>query len=176
MDIKEIVWEGVDWIHVAQERNQWRLLVNTVMNYRVLWKSGKFLSMWVTVSFSRRILFQDVSFVSSRTLVLLVKYSVYLSKFKTDTSSNWSCLLSHNACPLIIISHHSTYPKFPRSQMVTFSFACHEQNCWLLHTKPMWPQTLLYNVTSCRPEQYNISVLRGQYLATFHFFTVTCMT
>jgi hypothetical protein len=28
-------WEVVDWIHVAQNRDQWRALVNTVMNLRV---------------------------------------------------------------------------------------------------------------------------------------------
>jgi hypothetical protein len=35
MDLKEIPWEGVDWIHLAQERDQWRALVNTVMKFRV---------------------------------------------------------------------------------------------------------------------------------------------
>jgi hypothetical protein len=27
--------EDVDWIHVVQDRDQWRALVNTVMNLRV---------------------------------------------------------------------------------------------------------------------------------------------
>jgi hypothetical protein len=27
--------EGVDWIHLAQDRNRWRALLNTVMNLRV---------------------------------------------------------------------------------------------------------------------------------------------
>jgi hypothetical protein len=35
MDLREIGWDGVDWIEVAQGRNQWRVLVNTVMNLRV---------------------------------------------------------------------------------------------------------------------------------------------
>jgi hypothetical protein len=34
-DLQEIRWEGVDWIHLAQDRDQWRALVNTVMNLRV---------------------------------------------------------------------------------------------------------------------------------------------
>jgi hypothetical protein len=33
-DVREKVWEGVDWIHVAQDREQWPALVNTVMNFR----------------------------------------------------------------------------------------------------------------------------------------------
>jgi len=34
VDLKETGWEGVEWIHLAQERNQWRAVVNTVMNLR----------------------------------------------------------------------------------------------------------------------------------------------
>jgi hypothetical protein len=33
--IREIGWEGVNWIHLAQDRDQWRALVNTVMNFWV---------------------------------------------------------------------------------------------------------------------------------------------
>jgi hypothetical protein len=32
MDLREIGWDGVDWVDVAQDRDQWRALVNTVMN------------------------------------------------------------------------------------------------------------------------------------------------
>jgi hypothetical protein len=35
MDLREIGWEGVNWIHLAQDRDQWRALVNTVMNIPV---------------------------------------------------------------------------------------------------------------------------------------------
>jgi hypothetical protein len=35
MDLREIGWDGMDWIHLAQYRDQWRDLVNTVMNPRV---------------------------------------------------------------------------------------------------------------------------------------------
>jgi len=35
MGLREIGWEDVDWIHLAQHRNQWRALLNTVMNLRV---------------------------------------------------------------------------------------------------------------------------------------------
>jgi hypothetical protein len=35
MDLREIGWDGVDWIHLAQDRDQWMALVNTVMNLRV---------------------------------------------------------------------------------------------------------------------------------------------
>jgi hypothetical protein len=33
--LREIEWDGMDWIDLAQHRDQWRALVNTVMNLRV---------------------------------------------------------------------------------------------------------------------------------------------
>jgi hypothetical protein len=35
MDVGEIGWDGRDWIELAQDRDQWRALVNTMMNLRV---------------------------------------------------------------------------------------------------------------------------------------------
>jgi hypothetical protein len=35
MDLREIEWDGMDWIDLAQDRDQWRALVNMVMNLRV---------------------------------------------------------------------------------------------------------------------------------------------
>jgi hypothetical protein len=35
LDLTEIGWDGMDWIHLAQDRDQWRALVNTVTNFRV---------------------------------------------------------------------------------------------------------------------------------------------
>jgi hypothetical protein len=34
MDLKEVGWGGVGWIDLAQDRDQWKALVNTVMNFR----------------------------------------------------------------------------------------------------------------------------------------------
>jgi hypothetical protein len=38
MDLRETGWGGMDWIDVAQDRDQWKALVNMVIN---LWGSIK---------------------------------------------------------------------------------------------------------------------------------------
>jgi hypothetical protein len=35
IDLRGIGWDGMDWVDVAKERDQWRALVYTVMNFRV---------------------------------------------------------------------------------------------------------------------------------------------
>jgi hypothetical protein len=35
MDLRGIGWGGMDWINLAQDRDQWRALVIMVMNLRV---------------------------------------------------------------------------------------------------------------------------------------------
>jgi hypothetical protein len=35
IDLRQIGWDGMDWIELAQDRDQWRALINTVMNLRV---------------------------------------------------------------------------------------------------------------------------------------------
>jgi len=32
MDIREIGWEGVDWMHMAQEGDQWQAIMEMVVN------------------------------------------------------------------------------------------------------------------------------------------------
>jgi hypothetical protein len=36
MDFRQIDWGSVDWIQLAEDRDRWQALVNTVMNLRVL--------------------------------------------------------------------------------------------------------------------------------------------
>jgi hypothetical protein len=35
MDLREVGWDGMDWIDLAQDGDQWRALVNTIMKFRV---------------------------------------------------------------------------------------------------------------------------------------------
>jgi hypothetical protein len=46
--------DGVGWIDLAQDRDQWRALVNTVMNFGFLKNDGNFLNGCTIVGFSGR--------------------------------------------------------------------------------------------------------------------------
>jgi hypothetical protein len=35
MDLREVGWDGRDWIDLAQDRDRWRAHVNAVMNLRI---------------------------------------------------------------------------------------------------------------------------------------------
>jgi hypothetical protein len=54
IDLREIGWDGMDWIDLAQDRGKWRALVNALMNLQVPKNSGKFLSSCTIGSFSTR--------------------------------------------------------------------------------------------------------------------------
>jgi hypothetical protein len=76
----------MDWADVAQDRNEWRTLVTTVLNLRI----GKFLSSCTTGSFSRRAQLQDIK------LVWVVKISAQqflpLPEADIQLSQSWTFL------------------------------------------------------------------------------------
>jgi hypothetical protein len=59
MDLREIGWDGMDWIDMARNRDQWRALVNAVISLRVPQNAGKFFSGCTIGSFSRRAQLQE---------------------------------------------------------------------------------------------------------------------
>jgi hypothetical protein len=54
IDLRETGWDGMELMYLAQDGDQWRALVNTVMNNGVPKNAGKFLSSCTIGSFSRR--------------------------------------------------------------------------------------------------------------------------
>jgi len=61
MDLQEVGCGYMDWIGRAQDRDRWWTLVSAVMNLRVPWNAGNFLTSCKPVSFSRRTLHHGVS-------------------------------------------------------------------------------------------------------------------
>jgi hypothetical protein len=44
MDLRKIGWEGMNWIHLTHDKDQWQALINTVMNLWVQQNAGNFLT------------------------------------------------------------------------------------------------------------------------------------
>jgi hypothetical protein len=64
MDLTEVIWKGVNWTHMAHDRNQWWDLVKKVVKLRIRSKAGNSLTPWITISFSRT-LFHIISHLLS---------------------------------------------------------------------------------------------------------------
>jgi hypothetical protein len=60
MDLRVLVWGGVEWVDPSQDRDQWRALMNTVMNVRVPLSFEKFLSNCTTSGLCMRAHLHDV--------------------------------------------------------------------------------------------------------------------
>jgi hypothetical protein len=64
-DLVEVGWGDKDWICVAQDRDRWRALVNSVLNLRVPWNAGKLSSVLTTRDLSISAQLQGVSYLGS---------------------------------------------------------------------------------------------------------------
>ena len=75
MDLQEVGCGYMDWIGQAQDRDRWQTLVSAVMNLRVPWNAGNFLTTCKPVSFSRRTLHHGVSNMLFKIGVEISSYS-----------------------------------------------------------------------------------------------------
>jgi hypothetical protein len=75
MDLGEVGWDDVDWNGLAQDRNRWKVLVNSVLNFRVPQNAGKLWSGLTTCGLSSSAQLHRVSSVTW----IQTKYSAILN-------------------------------------------------------------------------------------------------
>jgi hypothetical protein len=83
MYLGEVEWGDVDWICLAQGRNRWRALVNSVLNLRVPESAGKLSSGLTTCGLSSSAQLHRVSLVSFLVLFcfLALRFTVIYRPF-----------------------------------------------------------------------------------------------
>ena len=88
MDLQEVGCGYMDWSGLAQDRDRWRTLLSAVMNLRVSWNAGNFLTSCKPVSFSRRTLHHEVS------KFILKENQIFVGSFRTKYSIHSSAVHS----------------------------------------------------------------------------------
>jgi hypothetical protein len=98
MDFREIGYCRVDWIHLAQDRDQWRTLLWTLINFRFRCISGKFLSSCTIGGSSRRAQLHELSYLTQEIPYQCLSTFICFSHnqiFTSERQSSWtsfSCL------------------------------------------------------------------------------------
>jgi hypothetical protein len=69
MDLGEVGWGDVDWIGLAQDRNRWRAVVNSVLNLRFHEMLGNYLV-------ATRLVFSSIELVSTERFMKLKRERV----------------------------------------------------------------------------------------------------
>jgi hypothetical protein len=154
MDLREIQWDGMDWIDLAQNRGQWRALLNTVMNLR----SHKMLgSSWVAAQLtaSQKGLSSMSEWVSECVHVYTYIYAIYMNlyvfrlKMGKQNIRNWIVIPRiHSHC-----AHLNKY-KFYSEQFSSPTYQL--QTCCFL-----WLNSILYIYS-----YYIVNTKSAQRLAT----------
>jgi hypothetical protein len=61
--LREIRFKNFDSIHLAQDIDKWRTLVNTIKNFRIVQSVGNVLTTWITINFSKFTLLHGDSYL-----------------------------------------------------------------------------------------------------------------
>ena len=114
IDLQELGCGYMHWIGLAQDTDRWRTLVSAVMNLRVPWNTGNFLTRCKPVSFSRRTLYHGVS-----KYVISTRYSTVAVSMISTVNPFRLTVLMHDTHTQIISTHK--FAKYSRHEFEHFS-------------------------------------------------------
>jgi hypothetical protein len=89
MDLAEVGWSDVDWIGLAQDRNRWRALVNSVLNLRVPWNAGKLSSDLTSSGLSSSAQLHRVNLFIRFDVLIIMKHVVFCNVTTNDLRVYW---------------------------------------------------------------------------------------
>jgi hypothetical protein len=98
--LKATEWEGMEWIHLAQDEAKFWLLVTRYWNISFHKMAGKFLTLWRNVSFSRRNIIHRVSQSASQVACSQLGVSLFADKkyIRKSTQNLMHTALRHFLC------------------------------------------------------------------------------
>jgi len=73
---EEIEWEGLDWISIAEDRDKWWAVVNTVVNLVFHKMCGIFLTNWEKIILSKRTLLHALSQSFNQSVTIHVAHMI----------------------------------------------------------------------------------------------------
>ena len=103
-DLQEVGCGYMEWIGLAQYRDRWRTLLSAVMNLRVPWNAGNFLTSYKPVSFSRRTLHHGVSTEVINILRVLIPCRRNLEAYYDCSSTQGFCQTFNISCNEITLT------------------------------------------------------------------------
>ena len=155
MDLQEVGCGHVDWIGLAQVRDGWRTLVSAVMNLRVPWNAGNFLTRCKPVSCSGRTLHHGVSkYVNPWIKILLMKLLVAELVKKFPKSYGIREIINESVvtlnCPYL--GPDQSMPATQPTLILSFPLCLDLTSCAFPRQKPciilpIWPRKVIFNYT-----------------------------
>ena len=110
MDLREVGWDAWNWIDLVEDRDRWRVLVNSVMNLRVLQNAKYFLSSLGCVRFSGRTVRHAVNQLVFPQRDLPSFFRIYSTFCKL--ASGKASLNKHDTKNSVLKVLRRTYPSF----------------------------------------------------------------